>query len=883
MQRNNIESNIDAMLNDIYVVPLYQRNFAWEEKEITRLLQDIYESYCAEPTGKYFVGSIVIRKLSGVKYEVIDGQQRLTVISLIAKILRPEKYTKCGLYYDSRDEIEGFLKSYYETGNIPPKEKEEKEEYKSFRNAISFIKESHLVISDEDNSDKTNENLTLKSLLDNNNDEFINYFFNNVVFVRAEMPSNTDVATYFEIMNNSGEQLQKHEIVKSLMMSKLDHQNKEMAVFSRIWEACSQMDEQVIKLLRLSPSERDLLFGNDYKEFHSEKLINIKYEDYNLEENASIDDIIKSENSSKYGIENNVNQSNDEDIYEDTGASIIDFPNFLMHVLRIKYNDIYIKQRNENIPLNEKKLVEVYSVLAQQKNPIDSIDFLKSLLFYRLVFDRFIVRSNEGSMDNRWTLQIPHKYTNKNEYDNLKFENTFNSKKNDKIIKAISMLQVSFPQRKYKNYLQNILSWFSSDNLNYGYSELLQHLNAFILQTFDNYFNNYKEKKLDLFCQGESTPRFILNFVDYLYYIDRATNKFDFKYYNSVEHHLARELGNKNSIDRSIIDNIGNLCLISKSKNSSLNMESPSQKVRDEKDLLLSPKRNRMYEMTKKNKWNEKSILEHRKEVDELITNRYELLGVKKLDLSDNDTLRAMLCVKDTRVEVGSKFCFKHKNGKRALDHSNIEAYKVVLRWRKNNPSKPLQDYINEMLKDKSSSLYTPNDEWRRVFVSHPSIWVYSEDGNIEFDNFNKYVTLIQHSNHSQYGAKELRAFLLEEKIQYHLHLNTFFADSETLIIPINDSLKPVQDDEVSRISINVSLNRQTFNWEYYVSTKHYSNAWQIRKLQNQGWEYVGSKKLKKSDKEFLATDRKYSIEDSIDMAFKEIKSLLCEIYSNNQ
>lgn len=37
----------------------------------------------------------------------------------------------------------------------------------------------------------------------------------------AEMPQDTDVATYFEIMNNSGDQLRKHEVAKSLLLGTL--------------------------------------------------------------------------------------------------------------------------------------------------------------------------------------------------------------------------------------------------------------------------------------------------------------------------------------------------------------------------------------------------------------------------------------------------------------------------------------------------------------------------------------------------------------------------------------------------------------------------------------------------------------------------------------
>ena len=37
--------SVENLFKDKYIIPLYQRNFAWGEEQISRLLQDIYESY----------------------------------------------------------------------------------------------------------------------------------------------------------------------------------------------------------------------------------------------------------------------------------------------------------------------------------------------------------------------------------------------------------------------------------------------------------------------------------------------------------------------------------------------------------------------------------------------------------------------------------------------------------------------------------------------------------------------------------------------------------------------------------------------------------------------------------------------------------------------
>ena len=70
---------------DIYSVPLYQRAYAWEEKEILQLIHDIYYMEDLEEA-HYYLGSLIVDKNSET-YEVIDGQQRLTTLFILVKCL----------------------------------------------------------------------------------------------------------------------------------------------------------------------------------------------------------------------------------------------------------------------------------------------------------------------------------------------------------------------------------------------------------------------------------------------------------------------------------------------------------------------------------------------------------------------------------------------------------------------------------------------------------------------------------------------------------------------------------------------------------------------------------------------------------------------------
>lgn len=81
---NNSAKNLREILgsNDNYIIPRYQRNYAWEKTEISQLIKDIDEFFAEEKDDqKYYIGSLVCFKREGNNFELIDGQQRHTTIT----------------------------------------------------------------------------------------------------------------------------------------------------------------------------------------------------------------------------------------------------------------------------------------------------------------------------------------------------------------------------------------------------------------------------------------------------------------------------------------------------------------------------------------------------------------------------------------------------------------------------------------------------------------------------------------------------------------------------------------------------------------------------------------------------------------------------------
>ena len=118
MAEINLETRLVGEIKGHFYVPDYQRGYRWSKTEVETLLNDIYEyggkggktkneSYCLQP--------VVLRNL-GDKYELIDGQQRLTTLYLIYVYMNKASNgfmsePKFSLSYETRDESASFLRN----------------------------------------------------------------------------------------------------------------------------------------------------------------------------------------------------------------------------------------------------------------------------------------------------------------------------------------------------------------------------------------------------------------------------------------------------------------------------------------------------------------------------------------------------------------------------------------------------------------------------------------------------------------------------------------------------------------------------------------------------------------------------------------------------
>lgn len=166
---------VRALFSDAtsYTVPIYQRNYAWEETQIEQLIRDVEDAQ-SDDRAEYFLGNLVVMKRGNV-YEVVDGQQRLTTLYLILSHLGRGVHAE-KLRYQARQRASSALRH---PGNPPDTSENEDEGIHAGSRIIHQYFASGRI-------DK---------------EQFAKYLLDHVKLVRVSLPANTDLNRYFEVMN----------------------------------------------------------------------------------------------------------------------------------------------------------------------------------------------------------------------------------------------------------------------------------------------------------------------------------------------------------------------------------------------------------------------------------------------------------------------------------------------------------------------------------------------------------------------------------------------------------------------------------------------------------------------------------------------------------
>ena len=247
-----------------YQIPYYQRPYAWGDDEIEQLWDDTYTAFEAKDK-YYFLGPVILAQTENGDLEVVDGQQRLTTLTILFCVLRDfhlkelkekdkalnkqivnavksivdEKYRLILItqaHYQNQFKQEILEKTLLPKGTLTKIEKE-KPKYK-FMNAAMILKGK---------LDILNRRFGPARIKD-----FVKYILENVVMITITCSNRVSAIKLFQTLNTRGLELNLADLTKSSLLSRLDN-DKERQQFIMSWREIEKLaeenDESVTDLL----------------------------------------------------------------------------------------------------------------------------------------------------------------------------------------------------------------------------------------------------------------------------------------------------------------------------------------------------------------------------------------------------------------------------------------------------------------------------------------------------------------------------------------------------------------------------------------------------------------------------------------------------------
>lgn len=230
----------DALNSQHYKIDYYQRNYEWGEKEAQDLIEDLIvkfkESYNKDHAVKevlnykqYFLGSFVLSVKKNDNY-IIDGQQRLTTLSLVFLCLFKKSQE---LNIENIKDSENYVYS---------RVLGEKHYNINVENRLPIM---DYILNDYPNSDSDlyasnkifiNYKIIEKTL--DHDKRFLEMFYywltHRVAMVKIETSNDNEAYTIFEAMNDRGKTLSKLELIKGYLLSLVDEEHRPKCV--NIWK-----------------------------------------------------------------------------------------------------------------------------------------------------------------------------------------------------------------------------------------------------------------------------------------------------------------------------------------------------------------------------------------------------------------------------------------------------------------------------------------------------------------------------------------------------------------------------------------------------------------------------------------------------------------------
>ncbi|WJX97080.1 DUF262 and DUF1524 domain-containing protein [Helicobacter pylori] len=275
-----------------FVIPIYQRLYSWGKEQCKQLWDDIIKIGGNDKMNGHFIGSILYvldGNTPSSPLLIIDGQQRLTTITLLLIALRNHSSDEV-----KRKEIESYLINSNKDGD------------KKFRLILSESdKDTLLFLIDKNKrkpsepSSKIMENFKLfEEWIRKNTDKLETIFkgLDKLMVVEISLERDKDnPQLIFESMNSTGKDLTQTDLIKNYILMGLEPKKQEI-FYKKYWRAMEEDFKQSKK-----QSKKENLFNKFVRHYLTIKTreipnINKVYEafkDYQQKEGIEIEDLLK--------------------------------------------------------------------------------------------------------------------------------------------------------------------------------------------------------------------------------------------------------------------------------------------------------------------------------------------------------------------------------------------------------------------------------------------------------------------------------------------------------------------------------------------------------------------------------------------------------------
>lgn len=222
-----------------YNIPSYQRPYSWTAQEAGILFDDLYDFYTNEDKEEnYFLGSIVLIKQDDLpKSDVIDGQQRLTTLTILLSVIAHNLSDS-----EDRNEFKNYIneKGIKSQGIKPkPRLKIRDRDNDFFKSYIQELKVDELIALNPEGQDteaKGNIVKNAQTLQKKIKEAFVNeddifrfgsFLVQRCYLVVVSTPSQQSAFRIFSVMNSRGMNLLATDIIKSDVIGKINENDRD--------------------------------------------------------------------------------------------------------------------------------------------------------------------------------------------------------------------------------------------------------------------------------------------------------------------------------------------------------------------------------------------------------------------------------------------------------------------------------------------------------------------------------------------------------------------------------------------------------------------------------------------------------------------------------